>query len=85
MQGALLVKTLLIASERNSTRVRLGKIRALLEGVQKPEKQGLEHHQDLSFVLASVCQHLFLLLKTDFCSPEECECYISHLPGFVFL
>lgn len=36
----VLIKILLIASERNSTQVRLGKIRVLLQGIPRPQETG---------------------------------------------
>lgn len=37
-RDVLVIMVLLIASERNPTQVRLGEIRALLEGIQRPQE-----------------------------------------------
>ena len=82
----VLIKILLIASERNSTQVRLGKIRALLQGVPRPQETGQDHHQDFCLSV-SVCQHYLLLLQTDFYLAGNVIVTVlgSHLPCFVFL
>lgn len=67
-RGALIIMVLLIASKRNSTQVRLGKIRALLEGIQRPQETDWNITRTV-FVSASVCQHHFLPLHTDFFLP----------------
>lgn len=72
-RGALLIMVLLIVSERNSPQVRLGKIRAILEGIQRPQETRTGTSPGLCLLSASACQHHFLLLQTDF-----------YLPGNVF-
>lgn len=47
-------------------------MRALLEGIQRPQETGTGTSRGLlSFVSTSMCQHHFLLRKTDFYVPEN--------------